>query len=158
MFLYNYPQNLCFLLKMSAHSTSYDNWFRIHGDSKKYPKFHQLFMKMTSSLPLYEKMWMSHKLRYIRNTSMAKLEKNLLCWKFARWSMFSGRYPPHYCGDFSILTRENKIFLLEVKESLFNLVPSALFCYKKKAKKRHWNALDTWLKFAQIEGIFFRIN
>ena len=32
------------------------------------------------------------------------------------------------------------------------------FCYKRKAKKRLWDALNTWLKFAQIEGIFFQIN
>ena len=39
-----------------------------------------------------------------------------------------------------------------------NLVPSASFRYKKKAEKRLWNTSNTWLKFAQIEGIFFRIN
>ena len=46
------PPKLWFLLKMSGHSTSYNNQFRIYGDSKKYPKFHQLFRKMTSSLPV----------------------------------------------------------------------------------------------------------
>ena len=39
-----------------------------------------------------------------------------------------------------------------------NVVPSAPFHYKKKAEKRAWNTSNTWLKFAQIEGIFFRIN
>ena len=39
-----------------------------------------------------------------------------------------------------------------------NLVTSTSFCYKRKAKKRPWNTSNTWLKFAQIEDIFFRIN
>ena len=39
-----------------------------------------------------------------------------------------------------------------------NLDPSASFRYKRKAKKRPWNTLITWSKFAQMEGIFFRIN
>ena len=39
-----------------------------------------------------------------------------------------------------------------------NLDPSASFRYKRRAKKRLWNTLDTWSKFAQIEGIFSRIN
>ena len=42
--------------------------------------------------------------------------------------------------------------------SYTNLVPSASFRYKSKAKKRPWNSSNTWSKFAQIEGIFLRIN
>ena len=39
-----------------------------------------------------------------------------------------------------------------------DLFPSASFRYKRKAKKRPWNNSNTRLKFAQIEGIFLRIN
>ena len=85
-----------FLLKMSGHSTSYDKWFRIYGDSKNTLNFINYSWKWCHHFRLYEKMWMSHELWYIRNISMAKLEKNLLRWKLARWSMFSGCYPPHY--------------------------------------------------------------
>ena len=42
------------------------------------------------------------------------------------------------------------------KTANFNLVPSASFRYKRKTKKRPWNTSNTWLKFAQIEGIFFQ--
>ena len=37
----------------------------------------------------------------------------------------------------------------------FNLVSSASFRCKRKVKKRPWNTSNTWLKFAQIEVIFF---
>ena len=47
-------------------------------------KSHQLFMKMTSPPPIIWKNVMSHKLHLIRNASMAKVAKKLLCWKFAR--------------------------------------------------------------------------
>ena len=39
-----------------------------------------------------------------------------------------------------------------------NLVPSTSFRYERKAKERPWNTSNTWLKYVQIEGIFFRIN
>ena len=37
-----------------------------------------------------------------------------------------------------------------------NLISSALFRFKRKAKKRPWNTSNTGLKRAQIERIFFR--
>ena len=43
-------------------------------------------------------------------------------------------------------------------QPVYNLDPSAFFRYKRKAKKSLWNTSDMWLKFAQIEDIFFRIN
>ena len=52
--------------------------------SPKTSKSHQLFMKMTSPPPIIWKNVMSHKLHLIRNASMAKVAKKLLCWKFAR--------------------------------------------------------------------------
>ena len=44
--------------------------------------------------------------------------------------------------------------------SIFKLNPdpSASFHYKGKAKNRPWNTLNMWSEFAEIEGIFFRIN
>ena len=39
-----------------------------------------------------------------------------------------------------------------------NLVPRTSFRYNRKAKKRPWNTSNTRFEFAQIEGIFFRIN
>ena len=50
----------------------------------------------------------------------------------------------------------NTIILILSYCLVFNLVPSASFRYKRKAKKRLWNTSNTWLKFAQIEGIFFQ--
>ena len=44
----------------------------------------------------------------------------------------------------------------ELSFFVYNLVPSASFRYKRKAKKRPWNTSNTRLKFAQIEGIFFQ--
>ena len=49
------PQNLHFLLKMSGQPTSYDKRFGYYDDFKKYHKFHQLCMEMTSSLPVIRK-------------------------------------------------------------------------------------------------------
>ena len=49
-------------------------------------------------------------------------------------------------------------FKLAKSVVLANLVPSPSFWYKRKAEKRPWNTSNTWLKLAQIEGIFFRIN
>ena len=39
-----------------------------------------------------------------------------------------------------------------------NLVSNTSFRYKREAKKRPWKSSNMWLKFAQIEGIFFKIN
>ena len=44
------------------------------------------------------------------------------------------------------------------KEKDCNLISSALFHFERKAKKRPWNTSNTGLKYAQIEGIFFRKN
>ena len=51
------------------------------------------------------------------------------------------------------LKRRNKWAIVDI-----NLDPSTSFRYKRKAKSRPWNTLNTLLKFDQIEGIFFRIN
>ena len=34
----------------------------------------------------------------------------------------------------------------------------ASFHYKRKVKERLWDTSNTWLKFAQLEGIFFKTN
>ena len=69
--------------------------------------------------------------------------------KLARRALLaSGRHflPPRdresYCCDF---------------QPQFNLIPSASFRYKRKAKKRLWNTSQTRIKLPQIEGKFFRI-
>ena len=63
------------------------------------------------------------------------------------------------------LIRVNNIISDVVLVSLlvtFNFVPSGSnlvliesFRNKRKVKKKPWNSSNTWLKFAQIEGIFF---
>ena len=65
----------------------------------------------------------------------------------------------------SFLVKENVVLHGNFEEvSLFilnlhlNLVPSASFCYNRKAKKKPWNTSNRWIKFGQIEEIFFRIN
>ena len=65
----------------------------------------------------------------------------------------------------SFLVKENVVLHCNFEEvSLFilnlhlNLVPSASFCYNRKAEKKPWNTSNRWIKFGQIEEIFFRIN
>ena len=53
---------------------------------------------------------------------------------------------------------KSMLCFIRILTYFLNLVPSASFCYKRKAKKRPWNTSNTWSKFVQIEGIFFRIN
>ena len=71
-------------------------------------------------------------------------------------------YPPEIW--FSDLFRGMKIEHWEemgkIKKSPHsgNLVCSVSFRCKKKVKNRPWNTSSMRLKFAQIEGIFFRIN
>ena len=49
--------------------------------------------------------------------------------------------------------------LMQTKREKFKLyLLGNLFAIKKRRKKRPWNTSNMWLKFAQIEGIFFRIN
>ena len=50
------------------------------------------------------------------------------------------------------------LFIDNFKHTLNNLIPSVSFRYKRKMKKRPRNRSDTWLKFAEIEGIFSRIS
>ena len=49
-------------------------------------------------------------------------------------------------------------FLRHVSIVNHNLVARASFLYERKAKKRPQNTSNTGSKFAQIEGIFLRIN
>ena len=69
---------------------------------------------------------------------------------------------PHFISYKEDLIKVNEsqyialfVFSGSVKD-IFNLVSRASFCYKRKARKR--NISNTWLEFAQTEGIFFRIN
>ena len=39
-----------------------------------------------------------------------------------------------------------------------NVDPSACFAYKRKLITRPWNSSNKLLKFAQIEGVLFRIS
>ena len=63
-----------------------------------------------------------------------------------------GKFPSLYGS-----TLPSLVVTCVVQEKKFcNIVPSASFRYKKKTKKRPWNTSNTWLKFAQVEGIFFQ--
>ena len=66
----------------------------------------------------------------------------------------------HFIGEINFFrSLKNKTKELHVLQTWgYNLDPRASFRGKKKAKRRPWNTSNTWLKFTQIEGIFFRIN
>ena len=67
--------------------------------------------------------------------------------------VFSRNTGPHF-----VLDRKHGLQLLRQRAKP-NLVPGASFRFiVRKAKKRPWNTLSTSLAFAQVEGIFFRIN
>ena len=73
------PISCVFLLQWGVarlHTKSESRDLKIQ--KKQTSKFYQSFMKMTSSLRWFEKMWMSHKLYLIRDTSKVKVAKNLL--------------------------------------------------------------------------------
>ena len=76
---------MCFLIKMWGRTTSYDKRFRRYENSTKNVKMASIIHEnnIITSGNLKE-MWMSHKLHLIRRTSMVKVAKKLLCWKFAR--------------------------------------------------------------------------
>ena len=75
-------------------------------------------------------------------------------------SLFSCAQPQWALGEKLHLQMNNNMWQVWYQSIHCNLVTCNLqpFCYKRKAKKMPWNTSNTWSKFAQIEGIFLKIN
>ena len=94
--------------------------------------------------------------QYCSNGQIDKLGHFVDFWPiFGRTRIFPKNLAPLILASYGTST-SSKISKILMSES--SLVPSLSFRYKRSAKKRHWNTSNTWLEFAQIESIFFRIN
>ena len=69
-----------------------------------------------------------------------------------------GSFKIYKTQNFWELTYGKSLIRTSIDSYKDNLISSAYFRYKRKAKKRSWNTSNTWSKFAQIERIFLRTN